>query len=541
MLKSPVSLGVRWSQHITTEAIPGAFQVKKIRRRLRKRKGRIERRLKRARKRKDSGKPVFSQQTVTYEIGERVQAIRHGGIGLAHQVAVGTGLVEAIDESVEVLKCHRPYHESDHMLNIAYNGLCGGQRLEDIETRRNDEAFLDALGVEAIPDPTTAGDFCRRFSGVDVERLMEAINEARLKVWKSQDDDFTDRTARIEGDGSIVETFGECKEGMGLSYNGKWGYHPLLISLANTNEPLFLCNRSGNRSSSEGAAGYFDRAIELCRRAGFSDILLRGDIDFAQTKHLDGWDADGVRFVFGYKAFANMTQTADELDEDKQWAELERRADQTFEHVETRAKQPRIKEQIVRQNGYENIRLDSEDVGEFAYSPTACDKTYRVVVVRKNLTVMEGKQALFDDIRYFFYITNDREMSPAEVVAEANERCDQENLVDQLKNGVRALHAPVNTLNANWAYMVMASLAWTLKAWMALSLPICGRWRQKHQAERNRWLTMEFRSFVEQVINVPAQIVETGRRLVYRFLAWRPQMPVVFRLVAALPGARAST
>lgn len=541
MLKSPVSLGVRWTQHITTKTIPGAFQVKKIRRKLRKRKGDVERRLDEARKRKDSGNPVFSQRCVSYDLGQRVEAIRHGGIGLAHQVSVGSGLVEAIDESVEVLECHRPYHESDHVLNIAYNALCGGQRLEDIETRRQDEVFLDALGVEAIPDPTTAGDFCRRFSSVDIERLMEAINEARLKVWDTQDDDWTDQTARIEGDGSIVETFGECKGGMGLSYNGKWGYHPLLISLANTNEPLFLCNRSGNRSSSEGAAGYFDRAIELCRRGGFSEILLRGDTDFAQTRHLDRWDADGVGFVFGYKGYANMTETADGLEETAEWTELERRADQQFEPCERRAKQPRIKEQIVQRNGYENIRLDSEDVAEFGYSPTACEKTYRVVVVRKNLTVLEGKQALFDDIRYFFYITNDWEMTCGEVVAEANERCDQENLVDQLKNGVRALHAPVNTLNANWAYMVMASLAWTLKAWMALSLPICGRWRQKHQAERKRWLTMEFRSFLERVINVPAQIVKTGRRLVYRFLAWRPQMPVVFRLVNALPGTRAST
>ena len=514
--------------------------MKKIRRKLRKRKRGIERRLEEARKREDTGRPVFSQRTLTYDVGERTRAITHGGIGLAHQVAVGSGLVEAIDQSVELLEYHRPYHESDHVLNIAYNGLCGGQRLEDIETRRQDEAFLDALGVEAIPDPTTAGDFCRRFDVDDVEELMDAINEARLNVWKDQQSDLTEQTARIDADGTVVETTGECKQGMGISHKGLWGYHPLLISLANTKEPLFIYNRSGNRPSSEGAAEYLDRAIQLCRRGGFSDILLRGDTDFSQTKHLDGWDEQGVRFIFGYDAFANLKETADQFESD-QWAQLQRRASQAFgDDVQTRSKPTRYKEQIVEQNGYKNKRLDSEDIAEFDYSPTACKETYRMVVVRKNLTIRNGEQALFDDIRYFFYITNDRQLCAQQVVAEANERCDQENLIEQLQNGVRALHAPVNTLNANWAYMVMASLAWTFKSWMALSLPIRGRWRQKHTREQKRWLTMEFRTFLTQVVNVPAQIVQTGRRHMFRFLAWRPQMPVVFRLVNALPGLRAS-
>jgi hypothetical protein len=194
----------------------------------------------------------------------------------------------------------------------------------------------------------------------------------------------------------------------------------------------------------------------------------------------------------------------------------------------------------VRENGYKNIRLDSEELGEFDYSPTACEKAYRIIVVKKNLTVARGEQALFDEIRYFFYITNDRQMTADKVVFEANERCDQENLIGQLKNGVPALHAPVNTLNANWAYMVMASLAWTIKARMALSLPVSPRWRKKHEAERERWLTMEFRTFLMEVISVPAQIVETGRRLIYRFLAWRPQLPVFFRLTKALDELRAS-
>ena len=152
-------------------------------------------------------------------------------------------------------------------------------------------------------------------------------------------------------------------------------------------------------------------------------------------------------------------------------------------------------------------------------------------MVRKNITVERGDTALFDEIRYLFYITNQREMGAAQVVFEANDRCDQENLIAHLKGGVRALHAPLNTLCANWAYMVMTALAWSIKAWMALAIPIAPRWRHKHLAERDRWLRMEFRTFLAAVINVPAQIINSGRRRIFRLLAWRPDLPMLFRLL----------
>lgn len=165
---------------------------------------------------------MFRTRNIQYEVSERIQAIGYGGIGLIHSLAQQSGLVDAIDRNVQLLKFHFPYHESDHVLNIAYNAMTGGQCLEDLELKRRDEAYLDALGTTRIPDPTTAGDFCRRFTSADdVNTLQKALAETRHQVWKRQPSEFFEQ-ATIDMDGSIVQTTGECKEGMDISHNGEW-------------------------------------------------------------------------------------------------------------------------------------------------------------------------------------------------------------------------------------------------------------------------------------------------------------------------------
>ena len=477
--------------------------------------------------------PRLTASNIHYEISDKTHAITCGGIGLFHALARRVGLIARIDERLHLLKLHLPYHESDHVLNIAYNALCGGTCLQDIELRRNDEAFLDALGTRRIPDPTTAADFCRRFTKESIETLIDAINETRLRVWAEQPDSFLD-CAFLDADGTLTETSGACKHGMDISYNGTWGYHPLVVSLANTAEVLSIVNRSGNRPSHENAAREIDRSLCLCLRAGFRKVLLRGDTDFSQTEHLDGWNGfEQVRFIFGYNAMSNLVEMAENLPESA-WQRLERPARYAV-RTQPRQHPVNVKDRIVRERGFETLRLKSEEVAEFEYRPVKCSQTYRMVVVRKNISKEKGEQALLDEIRYFFYITNEREWSASEVVFSANDRCNQENLIAQLKGGVHALHSPLATLESNWAYMVMAALAWNLKAWWALSLSEApGRWLEQHREQKQWALRLEFRTFLNAFVLLPCQILKTGRKVVYRLLGWNPHLPIFFRLVNKL-------
>jgi DDE family transposase len=519
---------VKTSRHQTR--VQRNRQHERQQRKIARRRRRIERRL-RPRTWTAQPRPMYTARNIQYEHSDRVRGLESGGIGAMHRVAQHTGLDEAIDRHVKVLKVHLPYHESDHVLGIAYNVLCGGTCLQDIERRRQNEVYLDALGAQRIPDPTTAGDFCRRFDETSIEALQTAINEVRVRVWQAQPPEFF-HEAIIDADGTLAETTGQCKDGMDIAYNGVWGYHPLVVSLANTQEPLYLVNRSGSRPSAEGAAERYDQAQALCRQAGFQRVTFRGDTDFSQTEHLDRWDREGVRFVFGYDARANLIGAADALPP-RAWTRLVRRPPNEVQ-TEPRERPTNVKEAIIVEREFKNFRLEAEAVAEFPYHPGACAQPYRMVVVRKNISVEQGDQRLFDQIRYFFYLTNDHATPAADVVFLANERCNQENLIDQLKHGVGATRMPVDTLLSNWAYMVMAALAWTLKAWFALRLPTTGRWAARYVAEKTAVLRMEFKAFLHAFMLIPVQVVRTSRRLVFRLLAWNPWQAVFLRGVDQL-------
>ena len=452
-------------------------------------------------------RPMLKGSNIHYEMAERVQAVNCGGIGAMHLMVQRLGLVQDIDAHLHLLKVHLPYHESDHVLNIAYNILAGGVRLEDIEQRRQDENFLNGLDAQRIPDPTTAGDFTRRFSQADIVTLQECFNRSRQALWKAQPEGFL-KEAFVDVDGTIAGTYGECKAGIGLSYKGIWGYAPLIVSLANTKEVLYLINRPGQSASHSGSVEWIDRAVDLVAPVA-GTVTIRGDTDFTHTAHLDRWQEAGRRFILGMDAHPKVVGLADALPA-QAWQRLERVPKYEI-LTEPRRKAIRHKEQIVIEKEFRNQVLVGEDIAQIDYQPLKCSRKYRLVIVRKNISVQKGEKALLDEVRYFFYLTN-RKDKAEKIVGLANGRCDQENVIEQLKNGVNAMRLPVNDLLSNWAYMVMAALAWNLKSWYGLLVP-----------NRERGLVLvkaEFRRFLNTIMLLPCQIVRTARRVIYRVLGY---------------------
>jgi len=510
-----------------TKATKTAFRVKRTYPKiLRNRKARIQRRLK-PRNWTEQPRPMMKAKNIVYEMAQKSQAEGCGGIGAIHVMAQRLGLVKQIDEQLKLLKVHLPYHESDHVLNVAYNVMIGGQRLEDMERLRQDECYLNGLGAQRTPDPTTAGDFTRRFAVEDILTLQDCINRTRQEVWAKQPQSFLEE-AFIDVDGTVASTGGECKAGISMSHKGIWGYGPLVVSLANTKEVLYTVNRPGNVVSHQDSAQWIDRAVELVKPHA-RKITLRGDTDFTHTAHLDRWNEQGLHFIVGMDAHPKVVRLAESLKKSA-WKALERLPRYEIK-TEPRRKPHRVKEQVVQEKGYRNLKLVGESVTEIQYRPIKCKGDYRLIILRKNITVQKGEAALFDEIRYFFYLTNDSSLSVEKIVGLANGRCDQENVIEQLKNGVNAMRMPVDDLESNWAYMVMASLAWNLKAWYSLLVP---------KRERGlELLGMEFRRFLHSIILIPCQIIRAGRRIIYRVLSynsWLKDFFATFERIRGLPG-----
>jgi hypothetical protein len=462
---------------------------------------------------------MLTSQKINYEVGGRGEVTPFGGLFAMHRLITRLGLASAIDATLELLKIHLPYHESDHVLTLAYTVLCGGTRLQDIDRLRTDVPLMNGLGARLLPDPTTIGDFLRRFTEADILGLMEAINSVRPRLWAGRGAHLLGEVAYLDVDGTTVPTTGQLKQGMDINYKGIWGYAPLVVSLANTREVLYLVNRPGNAPSHADAPAWIDKAITLLTPHA-QRVCLRGDTDFALTAHFDRW-AEQVDFVLGTDNIAALRTRADALPETA-WTRLYRQPSYQTTTGQTRARRHNRKQQVVTERGFLNLRLNHEDVAEFTYQPTKCRRPYRVVVVRKNISRMKGEQALIEEIRYFFYFTTYTAdtHTPAQIVELANDRCDQENIHGQLKSGLGALHAPVDDLLSNWAYMLIAALAWNIKSWHAMMM-------HRHH-DRAGFIRMEFKRFLDTVIRIPAMVSVRARAIVVRLAAYTVNLDRLF-------------
>ena len=459
-------------------------------------------------------RPVFANRQVRLRVQQRGQVTPYGGLSLAHDLAMRLELDRDLNRSLPLLKWHLPYHESDHVLTQVYNLFVGGRCIEDIAHLQHSAAAKHLVGACRIPDPTTAGDFLRRFHEPHLAAWQAVIDRAREKAWR-----VTPRSRRkvatIDMDSTIKTVYGECKQGADFSYNGEWSYHPLLFTLAETHEPLRTINRPGNRPSAEGAAEALGEVLPLVGRH-FRDVYVRGDSKFYQRGIIGACQRHGARFALVMDGYAVLQEKADSLPP-AAWkpftAHAAERVARRAADKKKRRKRRRVRARRARERGYTQLATTRQWVAEFDYTipyggkgdeAGVAGQTYRVVVKRQQVDVSQGRDYLFTEYRDRFVITDipPAQMDASEVFCFAYGRCDQENIIEQFKNGIAALRMPTGELLANSAFLMAGQLAWCLRAWLSLlALP----------RETTRW---EWKWFRQAFVYVAAKITHSARRAV---------------------------
>ena len=425
-----------------------------------------------------------------------------GGLALAARLMATLRAPQAIDDSLELLKCHRPFSESDHVLTHIYNLFCGGTCIEDIADLQHSEAARRILGASRIPDPTTAGDFLRRFGEEDIIRLNEACDGLHRTAWRKRYGRRKQDQALVDLDSHVHHVYGHQKEGADFTYKGGFGYHPLVISLAETQECLRIVNRSGNVVSADGAHESLKSVIPLLQ-SRFRNIIVRGDSAFAKQDLYDTCDQNGIGFAFVSPDHRGFDALAEGISE-KMWKPFRAKENGPAPSRKRRQRGKNKRSQKARERGKRDLKLEKQWVAEISYKPSRSEKAYRLVVRRQRIEESSQGQ-LFELWRYRFVITNlPKTRSMAEVVRLTYQRCDQENIIEQLQNGVAAMRMPTGHFLANGAFLTCARIAHNLKCWLAmLALP----------REVMRW---EWKRFRKSFVFVAARIISQARQIIIR-------------------------
>lgn len=446
-------------------------------------------------------RPVFGHPKLHAEI-ESSEATSMGGLALAARLTAALGIAKLIDRGLSLLRTHRPFHESDHVLTHAYNLFAGGSAIEDIADLQQSEPIRRILGASRIPDPTTAGDFLRRFDESAVRSLDHAVDSAHLQAWSKSKGRKKQRLGIVDLDSHVHHVYGHQKEGADFTYKGGFGYHPLVISLAESQECLRLVARPGNVPSAQGAAEHLKDLVPLLK-GRFRRVLVRGDSAFADQAILDVCDAEGMYFAMVSAKRRNFEDLADAIPE-RRWRPFRASDKAPPPRNRRRKRRGNLRRKRARERGKRDLKLEKQWIAEIEYQPTQSKRPYRLIVRRQRIE--ESNQGeLFELWRYRFVLTSlPRSTSTEEAVRQTYRRCDQEKVIEQLQSGIAAMKMPTGTLLANHAYLVCARLAQNMKAWLAmLALP----------AETIRW---EWKRFRRSFVYVSARVITSGRRWIIR-------------------------
>ena len=449
------------------------------------------------------------------EVDERSEVTPYGGLAVATAFLRRFKVAECIDRNVKVFLVHLPYHESDHVLAQTLNLYVGGTCIEDVANLQHSEAVRRILGAPRIPDPTTAGDFLRRLHEKEhqLPGLRRAVDEVQVAVWRRSRrgrGKREDPWSIVDVDGHVKPLYGVQKEGADF-YKSTWCYQPLIVSLAGTGECLAIRNRPGNVRSSDGTATVLDEVLPVVRERG-GRMLVRGDSDFDRSDVRAACDRAGAYFAFVGREFTDRPKLVETIAESA-WKPFRTRAHR--ERVErrkhpsyaSRRKKPNRRRRRARARGFTEKQLVKQWVTELAQTD-ADGKPYRLVIRRQLIEHREGQRLLFDEYRYRYIVTSlPASVSTQDAVDLTYERCDQENVIEQLGSGLAAWRMPVAEFDGNSAWLEIARLAWNLGKWIALlALP----------TEVVRW---EWKRFRQAFVHVAAQVIRRSRQIVLRFSA----------------------
>lgn len=457
--------------------------------------------------------------TLHLEVDPRSEVTPYGGLALVVPLVRRFKVAQLLDQQVHVLKQHKPYHESDHILAMAFNLYVGGTCLEDLSELQHSLAVHRLLGACRLPDPTTAGDFLRRFSELvnpgSLAALRGVIDAVQDAVWQKVSRRRGGKRGKqawsvVDLDGHLKELYGVQKGGADFSHTGKWSYHPLVVSLADSGDCVAVRNRPGNVRSSEGASEVLKEVLPRIKRHA-RQVLVRGDSDFDRRDVRDACESAGVYFAFVGREHANRPAIAAGVPESA-WREFEPRARRALESrrqaagFRRRRRQANRRQQRACERNYKTLRLVGQWLAEVPWQPADSDKTYRLIIRRQRIAHYKGAEWIRDEERYRYVVTNlPKSWSAQQVVDETYQRCDQENVIAQMGSGLAAWRMPVGEFIGNCAWLEIARLAWNLGKWLAqLSLP----------AEVVRW---EWKRFRQAFVYVGAQVTKRGRQIWLRF------------------------
>lgn len=385
---------------------------------------------------------VMRQPLLHLESDERGEITHYGGLVLAQQFVRRFQVAQRLDNALTLFKRHAPYHESDHVLALAYTLYADGTCLEDQAVLQGSEAVRRLVGACRIPDPTTAGDFLRRFRSVqDIERLSGVTDEVQEAVWSKLPRKIRRRRkkhelALVDLDGHIKPLYGVQKEGADFSYDGRWSYQPLVVSLGGSGECLKVVNQPGSARPSDAAAQAVKEVLARVRRH-FRNAIVRGDTDFDRSDVFNAAIDEGAYFAIGARVYPNRAARVERIAEEN-WKPFFPRAERKQRSGSSRhGHTANYRRQKAAERGFRTLRTIAQWLSEIDYQPHGLDSPCRMIVRRVLIEENDGQGALFQHFRYRLVLTNlPRSYTARQIIDVTYQRCDQENVIEQFGQGI---------------------------------------------------------------------------------------------------------